>query len=56
MPNTITPTFEDDRDLRPHAAPNAVTRAAMEEADAGKLPQFGSMQELFDDLEKNSLG
>lgn len=35
-------------------APNAITRAAMEEADSGKLPHFGSMQELFDDLEKNS--
>ena len=54
MPNTITPTFEHDRDLRPRAAPNAVTRAAMEDADSGKLPQFESIQELFDDLEKNS--
>lgn len=35
-------------------APNATTRAAMEEADSGDLPRFGSMQELFDDLEKNS--
>jgi DNA-damage-inducible protein J len=34
-------------------APNAVTRAAMEEADSGKLPRFGSVQELFDDLEKD---
>jgi DNA-damage-inducible protein J len=34
-------------------APNAVTRAAMEEADSGKLPRFGSIQELFDDLEKD---
>jgi len=33
-------------------APNATTRAAMEEADAGNLPRFGSVQELFDDLEK----
>jgi DNA-damage-inducible protein J len=34
-------------------APNALTRAAMEEADSGKLPRFGSVQELFDDLEKD---
>jgi DNA-damage-inducible protein J len=34
-------------------APNAITRAAMMEADTGDLPRFGSMQELFDDLEKN---
>ena len=34
-------------------APNDVTRAAMEEADSGKLPCFGSVQELFDDLEKD---
>ena len=34
-------------------APNAVTIAAMEEADSGHLPHFGSVQELFDDLEKN---
>ena len=34
-------------------APNAVTIAAMEEADSGNLPHFGSVQELFDDLEKN---
>jgi DNA-damage-inducible protein J len=33
--------------------PNASTRAAMAEADAGKLPRFGSAQELFDDLEKD---
>jgi DNA-damage-inducible protein J len=35
-------------------APNALTRAAMEEARSGNLPRFGSVQELFDDLEKNS--
>jgi DNA-damage-inducible protein J len=34
-------------------APNAVTRAAMEEADSDNLPRFESVQELFDDLEKN---
>ena len=34
-------------------APNAVTRAAMEEADSGNLPRFDSVQELFDDLEKD---
>jgi DNA-damage-inducible protein J len=34
-------------------APNAVTRAAMEEADSDNLPRFGSVQELFDDLEKD---
>ncbi len=34
-------------------APNAVTIAAMEEADSGNLPHFDSVQELFDDLEKN---
>jgi DNA-damage-inducible protein J len=34
-------------------APNAVTRAAMEEADSNNLPRFGSVQELFDDLEKD---
>ena len=32
---------------------NAVTRAAMEEAGSGNLPRFGSVQELFDDLEKD---
>ncbi len=35
-------------------APNALTRAAMEEAHSGNLPHFGSVQQLFDDLEKNS--
>jgi len=30
--------------------PNAVTRSAMEEANSGNLPHFGSVQELFDDL------
>jgi DNA-damage-inducible protein J len=35
-------------------APNAVTRAAMAEADSGNLPRFESVQELFDDLEKDS--
>lgn len=34
-------------------APNVVTRAAMEEADSGNLPRFDSVQELFDDLEKD---
>ena len=34
-------------------APNAATRAAMQEADSGVLPRFESVQELFDDLEKN---
>jgi DNA-damage-inducible protein J len=34
-------------------APNAMTRAAMDEADSGNLPRFGSIRELFDDLEKN---
>ncbi|MEI7997559.1 MAG: type II toxin-antitoxin system RelB/DinJ family antitoxin [Methylococcaceae bacterium] len=34
-------------------APHAVTRAAMEEADSDNLPRFGSVQELFDDLEKD---
>lgn len=34
-------------------APNAVTRAAMQEADEGHLPRFASVQELFDGLEKN---
>ncbi len=33
--------------------PNAVTRAAMEEAESGKLPHFGSVEALFDDLEKD---
>ena len=34
-------------------APNAATLAAMEEADQGNLPRFGSVQELFDELEKD---
>ena len=34
-------------------APNAITRAAMEEADSDDLPRFESVQELFDDLEKD---
>jgi DNA-damage-inducible protein J len=34
-------------------SPNAVTRVAMAEADSGNLPRFSSVQELFDDLEKN---
>jgi DNA-damage-inducible protein J len=34
-------------------SPNAITRAAIEEADSGNLPHFKSVQELFDDLEKN---
>lgn len=33
--------------------PNATTRAAMAEADTGKLPRFASVQELLDDLEKD---
>ena len=32
--------------------PNAVTRAAMQEADSELLPHFATVQELFDDLEK----
>lgn len=35
-------------------APNAVTRTAMEEVDAGDYRRFGTTQELFDDLENNS--
>ena len=35
-------------------APNTVTRAAIEEVDAGDYQRFGSIQELSDDLEKNS--
>jgi DNA-damage-inducible protein J len=35
-------------------APNAVTRAAMQEADSENLSQFATVQELFDDLEKVS--
>ena len=35
-------------------APNAVTRAAMQEADSENLPHFATVQELFDDLEKVS--
>ena len=35
-------------------SPNAVTRAAMHEADTQELPRFATVQELFDDLEKNS--
>lgn len=35
-------------------SPNAITRAAMEEANSGNLPRFKTVQELFDDLEKNS--
>ena len=38
----------------PIKAPNAVTRAAMQEAESEHLPHFASVQELFDDLEKNS--
>ena len=33
-------------------APNAITRAAMQEADSESLPHFATVQELFDDLEK----
>ena len=35
-------------------APNPITRAAMQEADFDKLPQFTTVQELFDDLEEVS--
>lgn len=34
--------------------PNAVTRAAMQEAENNDLPHFATAQELFDDLEKDS--
>lgn len=34
--------------------PNALTRAAMQEADNANLPRFETAQELFDDLEKDS--
>jgi hypothetical protein len=33
--------------------PSAVTQGAMEEADTNKLPRFGSVQELFDDIGKH---
>lgn len=36
--------------------PNAETLAAMREVEFGDLPRFGSMQELFDDLEKAGEG
>ena len=32
--------------------PNAVTRAAMDDASGKSLPRFDSVNELFDDLEK----
>jgi DNA-damage-inducible protein J len=32
--------------------PNAITRAAMEEAASNRLPHFNTVEELFDDLEK----
>ena len=35
-------------------APNPVTCSAMEEADSGKLPIFATIQDLFDDFEKDS--
>ena len=35
-------------------APNATTRAAMQEARSMKKAKFGSAQALFNDLEKNS--
>lgn len=35
-------------------APNSVTCSAMEEADSGNLPIFATVQDLFNDLEKNS--
>jgi antitoxin component of RelBE/YafQ-DinJ toxin-antitoxin module len=34
-------------------APNAETLASMEEADKGNFPHLGSVEELFDDLEKD---
>jgi len=33
---------------------NTITQAAMEEANSANLPHFGSVQDLFDDLEKIS--
>jgi DNA-damage-inducible protein J len=36
----------------PIKAPNATTRAAMQEAESNQLPVFSSVQELFDDLAK----
>lgn len=35
-------------------APNSVTCSAMEEADSGNLPIFETIQDLFDDLEKDT--
>ena len=40
--------------LASYKLPNAETIAAMKEAESGNLPRFNSIQELFDDLEKNS--
>ena len=34
-------------------APNSATCSAMEEADSGKLPIFATIQDLFNDLEKD---
>jgi hypothetical protein len=34
--------------------PNAVTCAAMQEAESGTMPHFETVKELFDDLEKDS--
>ena len=34
--------------------PNAVTRAAMDEASGKSLPRFDSVNELFHDLEKSA--
>jgi hypothetical protein len=34
--------------------PNAVTYAALKQADSGILPHFETVKELFDDLEKDS--
>ena len=34
-------------------APNAKTLAAIEEVESGNLARFSSVQEFFDDLEKN---
>ncbi|MFI3186527.1 MAG: type II toxin-antitoxin system RelB/DinJ family antitoxin [Methylococcaceae bacterium] len=35
-------------------APNSITCSAMAEADSGNLPIFATVQDLFNDLEKNS--
>jgi DNA-damage-inducible protein J len=38
----------------PIKAPNATTRAAMQEAESNQLPIFSSVQELFETQEKTS--